>query len=287
MGEHQAIPRISIIIPTFGRPKFLEETLLSVAAQTYPAHQVIVVDDCSPVPVEIPDQLGLPVILLRHARNQGSAAARNTGLAHATGDWVMFLDDDDLLTPRRLELAVHNMGDARAHAAAVEVFGPGGARTLTRRFEGDLRDVFLNGEDPWGRHPMMGQMVHRREDVVQFDPTLRRAQDTEWWLRMDDRAVFAWSEEIGLRVREHPEARPHETPEVRFAARLAIARRHASRSSRTRRARLYGEVAGAALVAGKRRQAAWWSLRALATRPSIIDAKRLALSVLPRSRLAR
>lgn len=282
MGEEPVTPRISVIIPTFGRPEFLEETLRSVAAQTYPAFQVIVVDDCSEVPVEIPDQLDLPVTLLRHVRNQGSAAARNTGLAHATGEWVMFLDDDDLLTPRRLELAVHNMGAARAHAAAVEVFSPSGKRLLDRRFEGDLREVFLNGEHPWGRHPMMGQMVHRREDVVQFDPTFRRAQDTDWWLRLSDRAVFAWSPEVGLRVREHPEARPDENPDSRLLAMLAIARRHGPSSDRTRRAHLYGQVAGAALNARRRRPAFAWSVRALLSNPSSVAWKRLALAVLPR-----
>jgi hypothetical protein len=275
-------PSFSIVIPTYGRGDLLVAALRSIEAQTYPPAEVIVVDDFSPIPVPLPTDLSVPVKVLRHLRNQGSGAARNTGLAHATADWVLFLDDDDLLTARRLEMAVEDMGSARCHAAAMEYFLPDGRTIPGKKFEGDLRGVFLDGSHPLGRHPAMGQVVHHREDLLQFDPTLRRSEDTEWWLRLTDTAVFAWTPEIGLRMRVHPEARPHSSPPERLAVRREIARRHGPAGSKTRRAHLYGQVSGAALVAGRRGTALFWSGRALLARPSAINAKRMAMAFSPK-----
>src|SRR5205814_9845505 len=64
-----ADPVISVVIPTFGRPEHLADTLASVAAQTYRNIECIVVDDCSDPPVEIAPVPGLDVKLHRHARN--------------------------------------------------------------------------------------------------------------------------------------------------------------------------------------------------------------------------
>ena len=240
-------------------------------------------DDCSPVPAEIPSGIELNVRVIRHVRNQGQGAARNTGLAHASSDWVLFLDDDDLLTSRRLEMAVRDMGSARCHAAAMEYFFPDGSTVRGKEFVGDLRDVFMDGSRPWGRHPAMGQVVHRREDLVQFDPTLRRGEDTEWWLRLSHSAIFAWTPEVGLRMRVHPEARPHSSADDRWRVRREIARRHGPTGSRVRAAHLYGQVAGAALVARRRPSALGWSLRALVAAPSAVNFKRLLLSVYPKT----
>lgn len=231
-------PSISVIIPTFGRPRFLRETLRSIAAQTYQASEVIVVDDCSPVPVEIPSDWELRVRVLRHAVNQGPGAARNTGLSHATGEWVLFLDDDDLLTPERLQRAVEEMGQAKMHAMLVETFDVAGdIRVLPKRFEGDLRGRFLDEEPPFGGQPSMGQVVHRRDTVVQFDPSLRQSEDTDWWYRMEHSAVFAWTDDVGLRIRVHTEERSDRDPLAVYYGRRVVAVRHALTVGTRRRAK--------------------------------------------------
>ena len=271
-------PRISVIIPTYGRPTLLEETLHSVQSQTYPAAEVIIVDDHSPEPVTIPDELRAGIRMLRHLRNQGPGAARNTGAAHATGDWVVFLDDDDLLTPHRLEWAVAGMGDARAHVCDIEWIHPDGRLEVpaTRAFSGDMRDVFTHGSPP-----QLGQVVFRRSDLLQFDPGLRVSEDTEWWLRMADRAQFSWSPEIGLRYRWHSNVRPGLRTDTRLDARRQVAARHAARSDRQTRARLFGNVSGEALVAGRRATALVWAVRSLMARPTALGLKRLARGLVP------
>lgn len=273
-----ASPRISVIIPTFGRPKYLDETLQSVLAQTCPPAEVIVVDDCSPTPVKLPDDLSVDVRVLRHLRNQGPGAARNTGAVHATGDLVMFLDDDDLIPPGRLKWAVEGLGDARVHVCDVETFYPDGStrRSNSRVYSGDMRAVFNQGVAP-----SVGQAVFRREDLLQFDPTLRVSEDTEWWLRMSDRAVFAWSPEVGLRVRSHPESRPGVKDATYLNCRRQVAIRHARDSDRPTRARLYSNVSAAALLAGRRFQTMTWSIRSLAAKPTVLNVKRLMRSFGP------
>lgn len=272
-------PSISIIIPTYRRSAHLEEALRSLAAQTYPAAEVIVVDDCSPDPVELPPVAGLEVTLLRHARNQGAGAARNTGLAHATGDWIGFLDDDDLFMPNRLELAVRGMGDARMHAVALESFDESGVVGRGSEFSGDLRGCFLDGSKPYGGIPQLGQVILHRADVVQFNPRLRRAQDTEWWLRMTDRAVFSWSPEVGVRFRVHGEDRQYLNAQYMADVRDGLARSYGPSSTPTRRAHLYRRAATAALWAGKRWSGAFWSAKSLLARPTRHGGKLLGISL--------
>lgn len=267
---------VSIIIPTYGRPAFLRASLASIADQTLAPYEVILVDDCSDPPVEVPD-VDIDVKVLRHARNMGPGAARNTGLAHATGGLILFLDDDDLLTPCRLQIGVEGIGDARAHCAAVELLHPTGeTEHYEKYFSGDMRLWF--NQVP---HPTIGQTLHRTEDVVQFDPALRVSEDTEWWIRMAHSAVFSWSSEIGLRKRRHPEPRPGVQDDSRYHSRRLILHRHKDNIDRAARARLRGNVATAAILAGYRFAALRWAVAALATHPSVPNAQRLSRSLLP------
>jgi GT2 family glycosyltransferase len=91
--------RLSVVIPTYGKRALLEQTLGSLETQTYPKElvEVVVVDDCSPDDTRTFLASANPPYTLRtirHATNRGRAAARNTGVAEATGDLVLFVDDD-------------------------------------------------------------------------------------------------------------------------------------------------------------------------------------------------
>ena len=99
-------PLVSIIIPCYNKAQYLGETLESVAAQTYPNIEVIVVDDDSPDNTkEVVDrylqQMGNLNYL--HQLNQGPSAARNNGIRASRGKYVMALDADDLLSPTYVE----------------------------------------------------------------------------------------------------------------------------------------------------------------------------------------
>lgn len=268
---------VSIIIPTHNRAQYLADAIASVTDQTYPHIELIVVDDASDPPVELPSDIKAK--LLRNARNMGPGASRNMGLAHASGEFLLFLDDDDLLTPGRIALAVEEMGSARGHVAAVETFTQDG-RTQSgfRKFQGDLRSTYLI------IHPAIGQVVHRREDVLQFDPTLRVSQDKEWWIRMSDRAIFEWSDDIGLRIRRHDSERSGVDSGLRYRTRLEIYRRYKAILSRPARSNIKRNIASAAFIAGFRFRAAMWSMQSLVDQPNVRALQLLAKSLALRPR---
>ena len=87
----------SIVIPCYNAGRFLGEALASIAAQSRPAAEVVVVDDGSTDDsAALAERAGPPVRVIRQA-NQGESVARNVGLRAAGGDYVLFLDADDLL----------------------------------------------------------------------------------------------------------------------------------------------------------------------------------------------
>ena len=97
-------PLVSVVLPTYDRPALVRKAVASVGAQTYPNVELLVVDDCSPTPVEQALEglsLGpsIAVRVLRHEENRGGNAARNTGIRVAAGEYVAFLDDDDRWHP--------------------------------------------------------------------------------------------------------------------------------------------------------------------------------------------
>ena len=97
-------PCFSVIIPAFNAAATLARAIESVQAQSWPAHEIIVVDDGSAdATAEIAAGFGDAVRLLRQA-NSGVSVARNIGAAAATGDWLAFLDADDWYAPDRIKL---------------------------------------------------------------------------------------------------------------------------------------------------------------------------------------
>lgn len=96
--------RISVIIPVYNREETVPAAILSVLHQTYPVHEVIVVDDGSTDQTAafvraIPDER----IRYLYQQNGGAGSARNLGIRCATGDWLAFLDSDDLWDKDKLE----------------------------------------------------------------------------------------------------------------------------------------------------------------------------------------
>ncbi|MGA7180311.1 MAG: glycosyltransferase family 2 protein [Thiobacillaceae bacterium] len=98
-------PRFSVIIPAHNSAKTLARSIDSVLAQTWPAHEIIVVDDASSDETSaVATAFGTQIRYLRREHNSGVSAARNYGVEQANGDWLAFLDADDWYFPERLRL---------------------------------------------------------------------------------------------------------------------------------------------------------------------------------------
>jgi len=109
MSASRPHPAVSVVVPTYNRADCLRDTVASILAQTVPAAEVIIVDDGSrDHTAQVCREFPPPVRYLRR-ENGGSAAARNTGMRAAAGEYIAFLDADDVWEPIKLEvqLALH------------------------------------------------------------------------------------------------------------------------------------------------------------------------------------
>jgi glycosyltransferase involved in cell wall biosynthesis len=101
------LPKISVIVPAYNAQATIEVALGSVLGQTWPNLEVIVVDDCStdgtPDLIRQATRSDSRIISVFHNQNQGVYAARNSGLLHATGDFITTHDSDDWSHPQKLE----------------------------------------------------------------------------------------------------------------------------------------------------------------------------------------
>src|SRR5438552_637083 len=110
---------VSVVIPCYNQAHFLGEAIESVASQTYPHFEVVVVDDGS-TDNTAAVVTGYPGVRYFRQENQGLSAARNTGLRHSVGDRLVVLDADDRLMPCALEIGLTSLRD---HPECAFVYG--------------------------------------------------------------------------------------------------------------------------------------------------------------------
>ena len=178
--------RVSVVIPTYNSGPLVVEAVKSALAQSYPAAQIIVIDDGS---TDDTRQQLLPFgnqIEYVHQTNSKVAAARNAGLARATGDAVAFLDADDVWHPGKLERQVA-VFDQRPDLGllASETFPWPGPLPGEQSGETPLDVVCLERLLVW--NPIVTSSVLVRRDVLQragrFDTNLHGPEDFDLWLR--------------------------------------------------------------------------------------------------------
>jgi glycosyltransferase involved in cell wall biosynthesis len=109
---------VSVIMPNFNKGPYIEHSIRSVLAQTLTDFELVIVDDGSTDgSIETVEKMAKHdgrVRLIKHERNQGVAAARNTGIRSATSKVLTFIDSDDLFAPERLRRIVEVLADSEA-----------------------------------------------------------------------------------------------------------------------------------------------------------------------------
>ncbi|WP_158748508.1 oligosaccharide flippase family protein [Acidobacterium sp. S8] len=104
-GKQNYMPLVSILIPAYNAQKWIADTIQSALAQTWPHVEIIVVDDGSKdQTLEIARQFEANGVRVISQKNQGAAASRNNAFAQSTGDYIQWLDADDLLAPDKIAL---------------------------------------------------------------------------------------------------------------------------------------------------------------------------------------
>jgi glycosyltransferase involved in cell wall biosynthesis len=224
---------VSCIVPVFNGERYLAEALQSIAGQTYRPIEILVVDDGSTDRTpEIAAQFSPGVRCLRQA-NAGPAAARNRGLDAAAGEFVAFLDADDLWHPEKLARQVEHFG-ARPDLDM--------SLTLVQNFW--VPELAEEGAELAGHRvaqPAPGfspvALLARRslfDEVGRFEESWRHIHDTEWFVRARDCGKISdVLPEVLVRRRLHPDNRSRRFADASRDEYLQLTRRRIARRGAT------------------------------------------------------
>jgi glycosyltransferase involved in cell wall biosynthesis len=181
---------VSIVIPSFNKGRYIRDTIRSVQAQSYAHWEIVVIDDASTdgtvaivSEVAVTDQrIKLHVL----ERNVGANRCRNLGIEKARGEYLIFLDADDLLAPHCLEqrIRVAQKEDLDLSVFTMEVFkkSPGDNRHRWIPSSKDPLSDFFRHDLPWS----VMQPIWRRSFLLRiggFDESFKRHQDVEFHTR--------------------------------------------------------------------------------------------------------
>lgn len=182
-------PMVSVIIPTYKRSEMLPKTIDSVLTQTYGNLQIIVVDDNNPNTSwrkETEDRMSNykdnpKVIYLKHEHNKNGSAARNTGWRFSKGEFICFLDDDDLYYPNKIASQVRMLQSNREYSGCWCDYRKNGKEIILDENADIIKNILLGEDTP----QTSGWMIRREalEKMNGFDETYSRHQDYEFLLR--------------------------------------------------------------------------------------------------------
>lgn len=202
---------VTVVIPAYNMEAFVLDAVHSVFAQTYKETEIIVVDDGSADRTE--DVLAPYKKRLRYIRqpNQGVSSARNTGILAASGDFVAFLDADDLWMSDKLEYQMkafagrEQIGLVACGYSVRDGSGTTVVRNVVRRNYPD-RKALLRAMAICQLVPgcASGVVVRKQcfENVGIFDPTLHIGEDWDMWLRIMERYDVSFIEKILVVIRQ-------------------------------------------------------------------------------------
>ena len=148
------MPFFSVIIPLYNKEKFVENAVRSILAQTFTDYEIIIVDDCSTdKSLEIASGIISDTItIIRHDKNKGLSASRNTGIKAANAYYITLLDADDLWKPNYLEKLfslIQEFPEAALFGTNYEELYPGNkailpANNVNLRSDGIVSDFFAS-----------------------------------------------------------------------------------------------------------------------------------------------
>lgn len=182
--------KVSVIIPTYHNRGGLVRAIKSALTQDWPSLEVIVVDDNPPKSDERAQTEALlkefaedhRVVYIKHLENKNGAAARNTGIKHATGDFIAFLDDDDWFLKGKIAKQVSFLEKSSEYSACYCLAQKNGKFYSGEAYEGDATREMLLLETSMFTPCLM----FRRDALLAingFDESFRRHQDYDLLLR--------------------------------------------------------------------------------------------------------
>ena len=212
--------RVSVIIPTYKRPKNLENALLSVLTQDYTDKEIIIISDngkdsefnlitediINKIKESHPNEI---IRYISHSANRNGAAARNTGLLNCTGEYITFLDDDDIYLPDRLSKSINKLKNTQQKIGAVYCgfLGWNSPEDDKNRYQkGNLSKELLLLE--YKKHYLHTNTATYKYEALMalngFDESYRRHQDIELNLRFFEQYEIETVQFSGVRLNPEP-----------------------------------------------------------------------------------
>ena len=192
----KSVPKVSVVMPAYNDAAFIGDAIESVLRQGYPDLEIIVVDDGSTDETyAVARSFGSPVRALSGA-NGGAAVARNKGINAASGNFIAFLDSDDVWFPGKLQAQMEYLRrypKVGLCCTGFEVFSTDAGYPAAYNEPGEPLCDLTADLQGWLYHALLmdcvvwtSTVVARRsllEEVGEFDGALRRGQDYDFWLR--------------------------------------------------------------------------------------------------------
>jgi radical SAM protein with 4Fe4S-binding SPASM domain len=187
-------PLVSVIIPTYNRPDMVKDTIRSILSQTFQDFEIVVVNDCGqeiePIITELNKDVN-KILYVRHSKNRGLAAARNTGIMAARGKYIAYLDDDDIYYPDHFETLVGFLKNSTYKIAYTDAH-----RAVMKKKDGKYQVVYRDlpysfdfdyDRILWDNFVPVLCFMHEKaclDDVGMFDEDLHTLEDWDLWIRM-------------------------------------------------------------------------------------------------------
>lgn len=200
-------PTVSIIVPAYNAARWLRETIDSVLAQTYPDFELVIVDDASTDDtVAIARDTGDPrVRVIESEKNAGAAISRNVGIEAARGEYLAFLDADDIALPQRIERQVSFLErhpDVGLCGSWLQTIGARRDVWTAYRDHDHIKAELLF------RSGLLGGTVMCRRSLLmahglRYDPAYPISEDYDLWTRCADVMRLANLQEVLLLYRLH------------------------------------------------------------------------------------
>lgn len=204
--------KVTVVMTTRDRKELADRALASALNQTLADVEVIVVDDGSSEPY-IPPTNDERVTVLRNETSLGPSAARNRALGRARGEWVMFLDDDDVLVPHMLEVSVEAAEKADlpkpvAALSGAQIVRPDGEvlrtrlpPTLPRGRHFFLED--LNGDVSFQTHATLVAPTEVVRQIGGWDESLPASEHDDFFLRLNAVCSIVGVSEVTYQITAH------------------------------------------------------------------------------------
>lgn len=187
------MPKVSVVIPAYNTLAYLPQSLASALGQTFTDFDVLIVNDGSTDAIEAwAAQLTDPRVRLVTQANQGLPGARNTGITDTEGEYIAFLDGDDLWKPDKLAKQVAlldsrpEVGLVHTSVSFIDARGDAISSPVAAHGDGDVYREFLTFNEFYmvrcGSTPLVRRACFGK--VGLFDPSLKFAEDWEMWTRV-------------------------------------------------------------------------------------------------------